>query len=263
MHLPLGQDLLIRLRSRRLRAMMKRKDPALDFPLADIAPRPVPKIIWSYWHSGEADAPETAARCFDSWRRLNPGWELRVLDETSHAEHAGMSDVGTAHVANWTDVLRTRLLARHGGVWADATLLCARPLDQWLPIAAPSGFFAFADPGPDRRIASWFLAAAPKNPFVAALERKLTAYWAKRTKASAYFYFHYLAEHLIRTDPAAAQVWLRTPRISARPMLTLHAALKAGESFAPGRFDCAPVHKLSWKGGPSWDEVSAALRLQG
>ena len=141
--------------------------------------------------------------------------------------------------------------------------LCARPLDQWLPIAAPSGFFAFADPGPDRRIASWFLAAAPENPFVAALERKLTAYWAKRTKASAYFYFHYLAEHLIRTDPAAAQVWLRTPRISARPMLTLHAALKAGESFAPGRFDCAPVHKLSWKGGPSWDEVSAALRLQG
>ena len=112
MQLPLGQDLLIRLRSRRLRAMMKRKDPALDFPLADIAPRPVPKIIWSYWHSGEADAPETAARCFDSWRRLNPGWELRVLDETSHAEHAGMSDVGTAHVANWTDVLRTRLPRR-------------------------------------------------------------------------------------------------------------------------------------------------------
>jgi mannosyltransferase OCH1-like enzyme len=41
---------------------------------------------------------------------------------------------------------RLCLLRTHGGVWVDATVFCRRPLDEWLPEHAASGFFAFANP---------------------------------------------------------------------------------------------------------------------
>lgn len=48
-----------------------------------------------------------------------------------------------------------------GGVWADATLWCARPLDDWLePSCRTAGFFGYDRPAADRPIATWFLAAA-------------------------------------------------------------------------------------------------------
>eukprot|EP00445_Apocalathium_hangoei_P077835 CAMPEP_0204174854 /NCGR_PEP_ID=MMETSP0361-20130328/46253_1 /ASSEMBLY_ACC=CAM_ASM_000343 /TAXON_ID=268821 /ORGANISM="Scrippsiella Hangoei, Strain SHTV-5" /LENGTH=117 /DNA_ID=CAMNT_0051133407 /DNA_START=26 /DNA_END=375 /DNA_ORIENTATION=- len=44
-----------------------------------------------------------------------------------------------------SDLLRLALLYRHGGCWADSTMLCRRPLDDWLPQATEaSGCFAFA-----------------------------------------------------------------------------------------------------------------------
>ena len=42
-----------------------------------------------------------------------------------------------------SDILRLYLLKKYGGVWVDATNLCRRPLDAWLPSAACEGFFAF------------------------------------------------------------------------------------------------------------------------
>jgi hypothetical protein len=259
-----GPHALIWLRNRQLRAMFKRKDPALSHSIEAIDPAAVPKIIWIYWHSGEADAPEIVARCIASWRSLNPGWDVRVLDDASYARFADMSDVKTKRIAHWADILRLRLLARHGGVWADATLLCARPLDHWLPLVTPSGFFAFSRPGPDRIIANWIIASVPGNTLTVRLEKALTRYWIGRRRVSAYFAFHYLTEHLVRSDPAAAQIWARTPKVPAEPMLALHEALKTASrpNFAPTRFDCAPVHKLSWKGGPSWPEIAAALGLE-
>ena len=36
-------------------------------------------------------------------------------------------------------MIRLELLAEHGGVWADATMLCLRPLDSWIAHALPEG----------------------------------------------------------------------------------------------------------------------------
>ncbi len=55
------------------------------------------------------------------------------------------------------------MLAKHGGVWADATLLCSKPLDDWLPEYYTTGFFAFRNPGKDRMLSNWFMASDPGN----------------------------------------------------------------------------------------------------
>jgi hypothetical protein len=77
-----------------------------------------------------------------------------------------------------SNVLRTRYLARHGGVWTDATVLPIRPLDDWLPeLMEPAGFFAFAKPGPARPMSSWFLASEAGAYIPRRLLSEIVAYW--------------------------------------------------------------------------------------
>jgi hypothetical protein len=108
------------------------------------------------------------------------------------------------------------LLARYGGVWADSTTYCLQPLDAWLPGATTSGFFAFAKPGPDRMISSWFLAAAQGNALVEQWAVRTRAYWDGRVERDHYFWFHYLFAACYASDAAFRAVWDATPEILAR-----------------------------------------------
>jgi len=109
--------------------------------------RSIPKTIWIYWAQGEAEAPHVVQRCLESWYTRNPGWELRVLDEESANALIDLSDVPEGLPRRFkADVLRLRLLKEFGGVWTDATTFCHRPFEDWLPMQAASGFFAFSDP---------------------------------------------------------------------------------------------------------------------
>jgi mannosyltransferase OCH1-like enzyme len=96
------------------------------------------RTIWIYWHQGEANAPELVKRCIASWRTRNPGWQVNVVDALSVAQYCevgkavnlGRADIPVQMIA---DLVRLHLLNRHGGVWADATLYCATPLDDCPP----------------------------------------------------------------------------------------------------------------------------------
>lgn len=89
---------------------------------------------------------------------------------------------GTKEVESVSNLIRLELLCRHGGAWADATTVCARPLDEWLPQHSQSGFFAFAAPGGGRPLSTWFLAATqPQDPVIAFWRAASRAYWMGRS----------------------------------------------------------------------------------
>lgn len=87
-----------------------------------------------------------ASRCSDYWRRLNPTYEHRLLDESSAAKlsPAFAALIGrNLDFALMADVLRLDLLSRYGGVWADVTTCPVQPLDSYVPkMTADVGFFA-------------------------------------------------------------------------------------------------------------------------
>ncbi len=114
-----------------------------------------------------------------------------------------------------SDVVRLELLARYGGVWADATTYCLAPLDEWLESAVASGFFAFDSPGPDRMLSTWFLAAPVASPVISRWRDLTQAYWTARTERDAYFWVHYLFAKAYETDDEVRRVWDSTPKISA------------------------------------------------
>src|SRR5215467_4560690 len=119
------------------------------------------KVVHFYWDQGLDEAPEIVRTCLQSWEKQNPAWSIRLWDRQTAEELVDRSSLPESlKTTPYSDILRTEILRRHGGVWADATIYCTRGLDQWLlPIMCQTDFFAFSRPGPDREIASWFLAA--------------------------------------------------------------------------------------------------------
>lgn len=212
-----------------------------------------PKTIHIYWAQGQDDAPEVVRLAIASWREHNQGWRFILWDEAAAHEVLDRATLAPGlKTTPYSDLLRTAILLRHGGVWVDATVLCMRPLDRWLPIImAQCDFFAFSAPGPDREISSWFLASRPGGYIVAALWRSVCSYWRRReVPTRVYHWYHYIFEYLVRSSPSFRREWNKCPRISARTMIILQDRLAAGarpsvEELALER--AAPMHKLTYK----------------
>ncbi|MEA2663251.1 MAG: hypothetical protein QOI11_195 [Candidatus Eremiobacteraeota bacterium] len=183
--------------------------------------RPIPRTIWALWLQGWDEAPEIVQACRSTWESLNPSWSFQPLTLSSLPALLGadaLRFVDSAHELPpeaLSDVVRIALLERYGGVWADSTTYCLQPLDDWLSAAMPSGFFAFAKPGPDRMISSWFLAAAPGNALVERWAARTRAYWTERAERDHYFWFHHIFAACYANDAAFRAVWDATPEILA------------------------------------------------
>jgi hypothetical protein len=136
----------------------------------------IPKIIWTYWHP--APAPAFIQACLDNWRQFAPDHQIRVLDRDSldawlPALRPDFDSLPAYRQADW---LRVQLLARHGGIWMDASMLLSRDL-SWLHetqkrrAADYVGFYI------DRYttrptlpiIENWMMASVPGGQFVTAL----------------------------------------------------------------------------------------------
>lgn len=140
----------------------------------------LPKKIWMYWQQGEDNAPLLVKKCVASWRELNPDWEVEILDKARVAELLDLAefeardDIGLQALS---DILRVKLLTQYGGVWADASLFCIKPLDSWIHEYLQDDFFAFACKRRDRVMTTWFLAGTPNSVILSAWTDAILAYW--------------------------------------------------------------------------------------
>ena len=185
--------------------------------------------IWLLWLSGWDDAPWLARRAVDSWRLHNPTWNVVLLSEANLETYVALP----AYFRNTfispqarSDIVRLHLLAALGGVWADATVLCTQPLDNWIhSVLEPAGFWMYHGTGwpPPKPAshantafpASWFMAAARGSYLARAWRDAADGYWAARTSgADDYFWMDALFRSLLRRDRLFAQQWGLVPYIS-------------------------------------------------
>lgn len=184
-------------------------------------PAGLPKVVWMLWLQGWERAPQIVGACRRTWESLNPGWRVIGLDRQSAGRLLSNAPLLSVPAGKQlrpeteSDLIRLSLLQKFGGVWADATAYCLRGLDDWLPSALASGFFAFANPGPDRLLSNWFLAAEIDNPIIAAWASAAHEYWQHRAAYHDYFWAHQLFATCYATEAEFRQVWDRTPKISA------------------------------------------------
>jgi len=218
----------------------------------------IPRIIWIMWWQGIDEAPDLVKQCYASWKKYNSNWKIIFLDENNLAEYLNLRDIIDINRQDITiqkiaNLVRMNLLARYGGVWADSTCFCCRPLDDWIDGYSSSGFFAFEPSAKDRVMSNWFLASDKKcyltkrfceehnlfwknNQFlnrenkagrfmVKKLKKILnqdasrTRWWfsffvLKVLRVYPYHVFPYLFAELIKNDIQCRKIWEETKKIS-------------------------------------------------
>lgn len=136
------------------------------------------KTIWMCWFQGWDNAPEIAEHCLKSWKHYNSDWDIVLLDETNYKSHITIDKDLLGLKTNFIslgDILRLYLLKEHGGVWADATTFCNKPVD-WVMEYDDSFIFT----RPDKMIASWFVSAQDNSYIIDVWHKEMVKFWQYR-----------------------------------------------------------------------------------
>ncbi|CAE8637764.1 unnamed protein product [Polarella glacialis] len=161
-----------------------------DLALGDAA---TPSVIWSYWDKGPAKLSDFRRLCVDTWRAMNPDWEIRVLDSRSVWDVIQPSELPRQwrdmYVPFQADAVRLALLAKYGGVWMDPATICLKPLDWWFygPIRSSerregiAGFY-FSSWGVEmgcsaEYVENWVLAARRAHPMILRWHALFNSFW--------------------------------------------------------------------------------------
>lgn len=142
------------------------------------------KTIWMLWLQGIEKAPSIVRTCYESWVFHNPGWTIKVLEQSDvEALVPEITEVIGDNVdviirPSVSDIIRINLLKTYGGVWVDATLFCLKPLDDWLFTKLDKdGFFMFTEPCKDKLASSWFIAAEQESYYIGYFSDVINNYW--------------------------------------------------------------------------------------
>ncbi|MEM6845178.1 MAG: capsular polysaccharide synthesis protein [Bacteroidota bacterium] len=225
----------------------------------------LPKRIWILWFQGKENMPEVVKSCYASWQHHNPDWEVNLLDGSNYDKYVDVKEIFENReteipVEKRSNIIRVNLLKKYGGVWVDATCYCIKPLDNWLPQCATSGFFAFSRPTRDKMIDNWFLASYKDNYLMRRLCDNENKFWINNPSINPlnkylrfhywfphllsffhikpyiwhslilrffykyhYFRFHYQFEELYNTDQEFKRVWDETSKVLADLPIRLHS----------------------------------------
>lgn len=211
----------------------------------------VNRILFTYWQQGIDAAPPVVRMCLSRMQQMAPEWDIRILDRESAS--AEMKEIPVSperfeclKIPHQSDLLRTHLLIKYGGVWADPTVFFSQPLDNWIHSVTTGGLFIFVNPGRDRLISNWFIASDPGNLLLGELYSRLCTYWNENrfrnlsTPPGALERFLSRALNRNRTLP---RLWLRSPIrriLRIAPYMIYHYQF---HDLVCGDADC----RASWK----------------
>ena len=250
----------------------------------------IPHIVHLCWAQGESQAPDIVKFCIQMWRDLNPDAEVRIYTDSDINQMLG-GDI-PEHVFSGlkvqfkTDLLRTKLLATQGGIWADASCLPVLPLHHWLPRDSSFDFSAPHSPRVGRTISNWFMLARsgselmntqyqalceywrtpkhllPQNPdAIAEIEKNWRLFisdeYAHSLRIAPYFLWHYHFTRTLETDDQARQLFESSPVLiehkNASFVNSFGVAAANGSPRPTNKLvhflsstDC-PVQKINWR----------------
>lgn len=94
----------------------------------------LPRKVWAYWDYGSVPVYESL--CIEGWKRMLPGWEVRVVMGRGELQSLVPKDYlprdwSRLSVHQKSDSARIALLRAHGGVWMDASIVLFNDY-QWV-----------------------------------------------------------------------------------------------------------------------------------
>lgn len=118
----------------------------------------IPKRIFMYWDGPAAVLPQS---CIERIRRLHPSWRVTVLRRPEE-KCVNLDALSTQHKSDWA---RICAIARHGGIWLDATCVCTRPVTEWVDLSS-TRVQGFSCPFHEDVLENWAFGACRRHPLV-------------------------------------------------------------------------------------------------
>lgn len=131
----------------------------------------IPKVIWTYWDKPRI--PFSVKVCFDSWKKYNPLYTIVFLSNDNIQTYLPDENIlklkFATTPARTSDFIRSCILTKYGGIWADANILMTKPLSSVIPKNAY--FFGYYLDSQTHLIKSpvlenWFFACSKNNRFM-------------------------------------------------------------------------------------------------
>jgi hypothetical protein len=92
----------------------------------------IPNIIWTFW---EGDKMDVVEKCIESWKFYNSSYKIIILNKSNYHNYIEDDIDSITHskdsMARYSDYIRLCVLAKYGGFWLDASIICHNPF-TWL-----------------------------------------------------------------------------------------------------------------------------------
>lgn len=220
------------------------------------------KNIWVYWNTGFHNAPELVKKCHNQLVENIPiGYKLHVITESNISDYVIIPDFvkkklsqGIMAQTQFSDILRTALLYRYGGIWMDATCLLSQPIPNKVLNAQLFMFQANKLPldetYPPIKCSSWFIATnETENYLLSRVLQVVLYYWQKNNHLIHYYLYHIALSALVDGDEKCKDIWSNVPYVCNMNPHVLW--FEFFEDYTPARWENALescfVHKLSYK----------------
>lgn len=191
------------------------------------------KEIFIYWHQGWENAPDLVRFCRDSWRFHNPDYKITLIDSENVAQYLDgkiFLHNNSISVQAASDILRLSLLASRGGIWADATMLCIQPLNNWIREALePSKFWMYHGRDNGRGPASWFMAATTDSFLIQSWFHEVITFWRRARSGSVeYYWMDRIFSKLAINNKEFFDAWKRVPAKNCEKIGSAHQLARTG-----------------------------------
>jgi|GEM_PF-4011119 len=218
----------------------------------------IPGHLWVLWWQGADKLPPIVSECVERMSNIE-GYELTILDKDNISSYIDLSDMlpllesGELKIQFMSDVIRMRILRKHGGFWVDATLaiLDRKFLDD---IVAGYQFYSIRLENfqewwnvSGARWSAYFWATVPGNPFFAYMDDCFTYFALKHKRIIDYFQIDFTvrlayeefawARKLIDAFPYYRHDMFFLDKVMNRPLADKYRA----------KMDSDPVYKLNWR----------------
>lgn len=139
----------------------------------------IPRIIWTFWDN--ENIPDVVQKCIHTWKKYNPQHKIIVLSKTNLTNYLDVDFSKIKHISDspekYSDMVRLHILSKYGGIWCDASVICMKSYDSWIPyIQAENdadfvGFYIDSFTLPELKqsspvIENWFFACKEKSIMV-------------------------------------------------------------------------------------------------
>jgi len=183
------------------------------------------KNIFILWLQGWDNVSWLNKQVAESWQINNPDWKIHYICLNNLKEY--IDDIDYIYDCNKTispqaksDIIRLSLLKKYGGIWADSTLLCMKPLDTWInEYISPIGFWMYhghgAEMDKENGPASWFIVSEKDNYLITKWKEECDKYWLdeERKYADNYFWMDNLFKYLYNNNEIFKDLWDKVPYI--------------------------------------------------